>query len=583
MSISQQQELTINLEAMPFSRQGSYLALGQPPYFMDIEPGLYFRTLRGGNFDLPRREVFRIQLVTDGEVLGDVSMVASPAVLTMEHEKGSASFCWSDLDTLRVRGAGVGVRLVKATTGSYDFVYGFGGERCFINASTQRMNYRVEALSGHLHIMSVWEEVKSTDIVLELAPDKQTGELSFEIEEFASTWSGPKPYRSFEECVLEAKQEYESWLEQVYTGIERDSMSTEGVAMAAYVNGSGIVRPSGLLKRPAMLMSKNHMTNVWSWDHCFNAIALAPHDIKLAWDQFMLPFDHQEGVGMLPDLINDGFALPNFTKPPIHGWALSKLWELAPDFVEEQLPGLYGPLCQWTRWWLTYRDEGGLGLPYYIHGNDSGWDNATIFRLGGPVRSPDLAAFLSVQMETLERIARKIGLQEEAEQWAEQRKLLVTRMLDQFWKDGKFTALHVETGETVEADSLILYLPLILGEALPDEVIHILTKDLSQEGRYLTDYGLATERVDSPRYRSDGYWRGPIWAPSTLLVIEGLDRSGKKELAREVARRFCRMVEKTGMAENFDAMTGRGLRDLAYTWTSSVYLILLRQYGAVLK
>jgi biotin operon repressor len=33
-------------------------------------------------------------------------------------------------------------------------------------------------------------------------------------------------------------------------------------------------------------------------------------------------------------------------------------------------------------------------------------------------------------------------------------------------------------------------------------------------------------------------------------------------------------LERSGFAENFDAVSGAGLRDRAYTWTASVYLML---------
>ena len=45
-----------------------------------------------------------------------------------------------------------------------------------------------------------------------------------------------------------------------------------------------------------------------------------------------------------------------------------------------------------------------------------------------------------------------------------------------------------------------------------------------------------------------------------------------------MARRFLKMVEKSGCAENFDALTGEGLRDRAYTWTSSITLLLAEDY-----
>lgn len=70
------------------------------------------------------------------------------------------------------------------------------------------------------------------------------------------------------------------------------------------------------------------------------------------------------------------------------------------------------------------------------------------------------------------------------------------------------------------------------------------------------------------------YWRGPAWAPTTYLIVEGLRSCGENAMANDLARRFCRACAKGGMAENFDAKTGTGLRDRAYSWTASVFLLL---------
>ena len=45
-------------------------------------------------------------------------------------------------------------------------------------------------------------------------------------------------------------------------------------------------------------------------------------------------------------------------------------------------------------------------------------------------------------------------------------------------------------------------------------------------------------------------------------------------LADDLARRFLRLCESAGMAENFDALSGAGLCDRAFAWTSAVYLWL---------
>jgi putative isomerase len=90
---------------------------------------------------------------------------------------------------------------------------------------------------------------------------------------------------------------------------------------------------------------------------------------------------------------------------------------------------------------------------------------------------------------------------------------------------------------------------------------------------YPTPWGLATEPSTSPKYEADGHWRGPVWAPPTLLIADGRARIGEQRLAREIARRFCRSCVARGFVENFDALTGAGLRDRAYTWTASVFLV----------
>jgi hypothetical protein len=40
------------------------------------------------------------------------------------------------------------------------------------------------------------------------------------------------------------------------------------------------------------------------------------------------------------------------------------------------------------------------------------------------------------------------------------------------------------------------------------------------------------------------------------------------------------VCERSGFAENFDALTGNGLRDRAYTWTAAAYLVLAADEAA---
>jgi hypothetical protein len=86
--------------------------------------------------------------------------------------------------------------------------------------------------------------------------------------------------------------------------------------------------------------------------------------------------------------------------PPIHGWALRILRRrLRLDRAE--LRQAYNRLGAWTRFWLDHRRAPGSELAHYHHGNDSGWDNATLFDAHRVVESADLVAFLIVQLADL--------------------------------------------------------------------------------------------------------------------------------------------------------------------------------------
>jgi hypothetical protein len=62
------------------------------------------------------------------------------------------------------------------------------------------------------------------------------------------------------------------------------------------------------------------------------------------------------------------------------------------------------------------------------------------------------------------------------------------------------------------------------------------------------------------------------------MLIDALDRCGEKKMAKDLAKTFCDMCTKEGFAENFNPISGKGLVDPAYTWTSSVFILLAHEY-----
>ena len=341
---------------------------------------------------------------------------------------------------------------------------------------------------------------------------------------------------------------------------------------AAYINWSSVVSPDGFLDYNSMYMSKNYMNAVWSWDHCFNALSSINIDTKFAFDQFMTIFDKQDEYGAIPDLINTRSLLFTYCKPPIHGWILNMIMEKAENLDNFQLKRIYEPLVKWTNWWFEYRDTSGNKIPEYHHGNDSGWDNSTVFKDTGFIESPDLSAFMVLQMECLSNISKKLGYIDDSFNWDKRANEHLKLMLDYFVRENKFVAKNALTNEVIECESLLLYIPLVLGKRLPEAVRKSMISDL--KNKFLTDYGLASEPVNSRYFKEDGYWRGAIWAAPTMIITDGLFSCGEYSFAKDIIIKFADMCQKNGFAENFSALSGKGLRDKAYTWTASIFLIL---------
>ena len=550
-----------NIAQVPFSFFGSHISISVPKG----EQELFFRNHHGGGHNL-----FALKPLVNGTVVEPV-IEAQPWLLTLRHGEGWVEICFERAGTVRMRGQGLGLQL-----GRKNLMYSEASSRFVINCPRTR-RYQVELLQGNFTLQQLDPAEPLTSRIAVIAPDA-SGHWELAIDEFWSTWERPTRTASFDECLASARRAFEAFRDRMPAARPLDGVTRD---LAAYVNWSCTVGAYGLFQRPVLLMSKNWMCNVWSWDQCFNALALSAGLPELALDQMLVLVDHQDAFGSYPDSINNVWKHYNFSKPPVHGWAFGEMLKRMPAPPSGAvLETMYGSLGRQANWWMKHRRQGaGVSdpqtdcspLPYYLHGNDSGWDNSTMFAQGVPLEAPDLAALLIKQMDVLAQLAKTLGKGEESVQWKQRADALYTALVARLWRRDHFVARLANTGEIVESQSLIPWLPIILGQRLPPEIQAALKKGLEA---HLTEWGLATEKVDSPRYRTDGYWQGPIWGPSTYLAVSGLDQCGFTALADTIAERFCKMCGQSGMAENFDAVSGASLCDPAYTWTASVFLLL---------
>ncbi|MGI6744015.1 MAG: amylo-alpha-1,6-glucosidase [Eubacteriales bacterium] len=570
----------IDITHIPFSRYGAYISLtrnegknGEKAPNELIIHSVRRRFEEGPTYSLSFGN-------TEAE---DFTCIADPAVLTVNNDNGYARIYIRDDDTLVIDSFGLNIFLKQLQ-------WGYGtetGERSFRLYPECRSLITTIALQLGKGVLDgpysgpYTGSNRKTDMTVSCEDGRSLMAICIKSKEPKEI---PLPITP-EQDITAIRSEWEAFLSQMPDEPETDPETYEFVCTTWYNLWSCFVRAEGCYINDTMLMSKKFMSSTWSWDHCFNALAMANlKDKKLAkifaLNQFLAPFALQTEMGVLPDMWNpDVETRWGTTKPPVHGWCFSLLMDRF-EFTAEELKEIYICLKKWTEWWMNHSDTDHDGIPDYPQGCDSGWDNSTLFDIGYFLESPDLPSFLILQMRTLKRIAGKLGNTKNEEYWRSESEKLIERLIEHSWNGKRFIAKLSRSHEYEKSPtSLLSLMPLVLGDLLSSGINNKLTIILERD--FLTENGLATEMPSSEKYDPDGYWRGPIWAPTTYLIVDGLRRCGNNRLAETIAERYCRMScqKAKGNYENFDALTGLGRRAPGYTWAASVYMLLHWEYG----
>ncbi len=558
-----------DFEKVPFSRHQRFITISMM-VDNDGEKLCYLRFVKNGDEKASLGRLCKIQLVDLQDTALSHEYSLTPDCLVINGSKdseliGTCEFVIGDGELVHIKAKNCLVRFTLVGS-RYDYAYNDVAGQNILVAAAENVKLSPVIVNGELALNCDWQQDHSDNICLDFIGSPMV-EGSISIFERVKAEHSEQ---SFDEARRSVKAEFDKWFAK--TGSVSD-LQYEAQQLAAYILWSNCVPKSGLLTRPSIFMSKNRMINIWSWDNVFSAIGVASIDKQLAYDQFAVIFDHQDKTGLLPDFVNDKYAAYSFTKPPVHGWALSLILESDVNFLnnEQQLEMLNWLELQLDYWLVNTRKDTNM-LPSYYHGNDSGWDNASFFDRGGPVEAPDLVTFLILTADMIKTIYIQRELTDKAAKYEAIATILYDLLINRLWDGSSFRAklLH-SPKETLPNTSLIQFMPLLLGKRLDKDIVALLLKNLD-DLQIITKWGAASESPISQYYESNGYWRGPIWAPTSLLLFSGLMKQNQTDRATSLATKYCNTCELSGMAENFDALTGQGLCDPAFAWTSAVYL-----------
>lgn len=569
----------MDIQVTPISHFGSYMALIYQESENLEKKGLYINSVRGKSKN--HQNVLKIIPTVKGTPVA-YTYGADEFKIVLTFDGGEIFVCFEDAERIFVQGRGENVGLTLDTQPVFNFEYNYllgniGEEYCIVNSYKNLTKYMVFAPQGSIMLqqnvfMDTTGSTNEADNLssIQITSTKESNEFLCVIEDIPTNGAIPeKREYKFEEALNKSTNHFLEFLSKQPAVPQRYQQT---LREAAYLNWTCVVNAQGLLKRKAIYMSNANFPGVWSWDNAFNALALAGVDDELAWDQIQLLFDYQDDNGQIPGSISDSTIRWNFSKPPVQGLFVLKMMKKM-TLTTEQLEKIYTQIRRHVEFHLQYKDFNGDGICEYHHGNDSGQDNSTVFREANIIDSPDLTAFLIKSMDMLSVVAEKLGRRQDKKHWEEQSTTYMKKFCDYFLGEDLPVARFTRGGKVIESQSILPLMSIILANKLPETAKKNILNTLKSE-KYLTKWGIASEAIDSPYYEEDAYWRGPIWAPTTLLLVEAFEECGEQQLANEIAEKFLELCKHGGFAENFHAETGEGLRDLAHTWTSSVFIYL---------
>ena len=514
-------------------------------------------------------ECFDISLYQNGsEIVYETTV--TPWALVLRAGEATAGIVFQDENALLIQNSNCSFGLIPVRGITWKYPQANKGYVVFDNQTNQYC-YITTADGSPVTIIQRLNKANETEDIIQISENK-TAVFNIVTEEITPVL----PALGFKEIHDLRKQEIEGWMSKM-PAVKKSHENAARVGWYLFWNLQ--IKPWGNYSRQSILSSKKSMNMIWSWDICFNALTVVKTDHALAWDQLFAILDKQKPNGLLPDAVSDLMSVFGFNKPPVWGWTVMKMLEHTPKpFWKKYLEAFYPKVARFHHWWYQNRDSNKNGICEYAHGNDSGWDNATIFDEKQPVESPDLTAFLILEADALAYIARFLGKATEALAWEKQSADQLQLFHRHFVEDGTlvYKVLNNDgTATSRKSTSLLTWIPLVLGNKLDAKVRQHLVAELKEENVFLCAHGVASEALTSAKYEPNGYWRGPVWGPSTYLIVEGLRSSGETELARTIAQRFCDMVSKAAtFHENYNAVTGEGQYDSGLTWTSSDFIMM---------
>ncbi|MBO5222648.1 MAG: hypothetical protein J6C26_10080 [Clostridia bacterium] len=321
---------------------------------------------------------------------------------------------------------------------------------------------------------------------------------------------------------------------------------------------------------------------IWNWDSAFHMVGVSRFDAELAQEQMEAFFLFQKEDGMLPDVIftpeRDNRIMDQYGKPPVWAWAMERMDRNCPD--DRFLKKMYPKLVLNENFWRTQRfreedglffystsEQGKMRLTYI--GWESGLDDSIRFDDGAIeyMYPLDLNCFMISFYKSMQYLALRQNLTEDAEKWAAREKELTARVQQVMWceEDQCFWDWNFKEKDFARVLTPAAFMPLWVGIATPAQAAALEALAADKEKLYPC---MPTVSKDHPKMNPTGYWRGSVWMNVAYFAIKGLYDYGFRSTSMGIRDTLLRwMDEDETIHENYNPLTGEGKCAPNFSWS----------------
>lgn len=338
--------------------------------------------------------------------------------------------------------------------------------------------------------------------------------------------------------------------------------------------------------------------NLFMWDSSFILMfakyASKAFDFQQTLDNF---YAHQHRDGFIPREIRekDGAEVyarldPSSTGPAILSWCEYEYYLYSGD--ESRLRNVYYPLLAYHLWMKknrTWRNG-----TYFLSGLGCGMDNAPRQERGcnpryehGHMIWIDACFQALIDCDMLLKIAAVSGIDDGVAELRAEKESLGNFINRNLWDEKTGFYYDMYRGNQLSGVKTVASFWSLLSGSIPDERASRLTAHLENENEFKRPHRVPSLSYDNPLYHPDGnYWCGSVWAPTTYMVLRGLDRYGYGKEAYGIALNtldnVAKVFEETGTFwENYapeKAARGNCAKDDFVGWTGLVPISVLIEY-----